>query len=164
MKIQALSGGMKQRLALAQAVLGNPSVLILDEPTAGLDPKQRISIRNYISKIALDKIVLIATHIVSDIEWIAQSIVMLKQGVVVDFDSPHNLIAKMDGKVWESLVEKEKLSSIQNRFQTVNIVRDEKSENFVRVRVLSEEIPFGNAVTVTPSLEDYYLYIFGEEI
>lgn len=112
----------------------------------------------------MDKIVLIATHIVSDIEWIAQSIVMLKQGVVVDFDSPHNLIAKMNGKVWEILVEKEKLSSIQNRFQTVNIVRDEKSENFVRVRVLSEEIPCGNAITVTPSLEDYYLYIFGEEI
>ena len=163
-KMRTLSGGMIRRVGIAQAMLNDPWILVLDEPTAGLDPKQRISIRNYISKIALDKIVLIATHIVSDIEWIAQSIVMLKQGVVVDFDSPHNLIAKMNGKVWEILVEKETLASIQNCFQTVNIVRDEKSENFVRVRVLSEEIPCGNAVMVTPSLEDYYLYIFGEEI
>lgn len=163
MKIQALSGGMKQRLALAQAVLGNPSVLILDEPTAGLDPKQRISIRNYISQIALDKIVLIATHIVSDIEWIAQNIIMLKQGTVVDFGSPHHLVSKMNGKVWEIKAEKDDLTHIQNHFQIVNLIQDEKAENMVCIRVLSDIQPAENAACVKPSLEDYYLYVFGTE-
>ena len=99
-KIGALSGGMKQRLTLAQAVLGDPEILILDEPTAGLDPKQRIAIRNYISKIAFNKIVIIATHVVSDIEFIARDIIMLKKGVIVDNAPPHELTKKKEGKVW----------------------------------------------------------------
>ncbi|MBR4204953.1 MAG: ATP-binding cassette domain-containing protein [Clostridia bacterium] len=96
-KIGALSGGMKQRLALAQAVLGDPEILILDEPTAGLDPKQRISIRNYISRIAFNKIVLIATHVVPDVEFIARDIIMLKKGVIADNAPPTELLKKIEG-------------------------------------------------------------------
>lgn len=162
-KIGALSGGMKQRLCLAQAVLGNPKILILDEPTAGLDPKQRISIRNYISKIALDKIVIIATHVVSDVEYIARDIIMLKKGVIVDNAPPHELISKIVGKVWNVPVRESEVSEMQNRYQVINIAVDETLGKAV-LRVLSDEQPTDDAKAVTPTLEDYYLYVFGSEL
>jgi len=160
-KIGALSGGMKQRLTLAQAVLGDPEILILDEPTAGLDPKQRIAIRNYISKIAFNKIVLIATHVVSDVEFIAKGIIMLKKGVIVDNDSPHVLIQKMEGKVWNVPCAEMDLRELQEKFRVINIFRDETNAGVV-LRVLAEEKPTLEAITVSPTLEDYYLYVFGE--
>ncbi len=162
-KIGALSGGMKQRLCLAQAVLGNPKILILDDPTAGLDPKQRISIRNYISKIALDKIVIIATHVVSDVEYIARDIIMLKKGVIVDNAPPHELTSKIVGKVWNVPVCESEVSEMQNRYQVINIALDETLGKAV-LRVLSDEQPTDYAKAVTPTLEDYYLYVFGSEI
>ena len=124
-KIGALSGGMKQRLTLAQAVLGDPEILILDEPTAGLDPKQRIAIRNYISKIAFNKIVLIATHVVPDIEFIARDIIMLKKGVIVDNAPPHELTNKIEGKVWNVPCAESDVQMMQDRFRVTNIARDE---------------------------------------
>ena len=162
-KIGALSGGMKQRLTLAQAVLGDPEILILDEPTAGLDPKQRISIRNYISRIAFNKIVIIATHVVSDIEFIARDIIMLKKGVIVDNAPPHELTKKIEGKVWNVPCLESEIQSMQNTFRVTNIARDEESGN-VSLRVLSDEKPSEDSKIVTPTLEDYYLYIFGDTI
>lgn len=162
-KIGALSGGMKQRLCLAQAVLGDPKILILDEPTAGLDPKQRISIRNYISKIALDKIVIIATHVVSDVEYVARDIIMLKKGVIVDNAPPHELTAKITGKVWNVPVDEREVSEMQNRYRVINISVDDVLGKAV-LRVLSETQPTEDVKPVTPTLEDYYLYVFGSEI
>ena len=162
-KIGALSGGMKQRLTLAQAVLGDPEILILDEPTAGLDPKQRIAIRNYISKIAFNKIVIIATHVVSDIEFIARDIIMLKKGVIVDNAPPHELTKKIEGKVWNVPCLESEVQSTQDKFRVTNIARDDESGN-VSLRVLSDEKPSEDSKIVTPTLEDYYLYVFGDTI
>ena len=161
-KIGALSGGMKQRLALAQAVLGDPEVLILDEPTAGLDPRQRIAVRNYISRIAFDKIVLIATHVVADVEFIAKRAIMLRKGVIVDDAPPSELERKIDGKVWIVRCPVEKIAEAQGRLTVISIARDEKTGDAL-LRVLSEEKPDEAAEAVKPTLEDYYLFVFGEQ-
>ena len=110
-RIGSFSGGMKQRLALAQALLGNPEIVILDEPTAGLDPKQRIAIRNYIASVALNKTVIIATHVVSDVEFIAREAIMLKKGVISDSGSPYELTSKIEGQVWQTVVKPEEVQT-----------------------------------------------------
>ena len=163
-KIGALSGGMKQRLTLAQAVLGDPEILILDEPTAGLDPKQRIAIRNYISKIAFNKIVIIATHVVPDIEFIAKDIIMLKKGVIADKAPPHELTMKIEGKVWNLHCRENDVQRMQEMYRVTNISRDDTAsgDKPVVLRVLSDADLSDHAQAVVPSLEDYYLYVFGE--
>ena len=154
----ALSGGMKQRLMLAQSVIGNPKVLILDEPTAGLDPKQRIAVRNLISEIAFQKIVLIATHVVTDVEFISKEIILLKDGEVIKKAERENLTADLDGKVYEIKVPVSELRRIQQSYLVGNIV---KEREWIYVRVVSDTFPKEENVTIVrPSLEDVYLYYF----
>lgn len=159
-KMTALSGGMKQRLMLAQSVIGNPKVLILDEPTAGLDPKQRIAVRNVISEIAFQKIVLIATHVVTDVEFISKEIVLLKDGQVIKKAERETLTANLEGKVYEIKVPVSELKRIQQTYLVGNIV---KEREWIYVRIVSDTLPQEKNVTIVrPSLEDVYLYYFRE--
>lgn len=160
-RIDSLSGGMKQRLALAQSILGDSSILLLDEPTAGLDPKQRISVRNYISKIAFNKIVLIATHVVSDVEFIASKIIILKKGKIVDYESPQVLCNRIKNFVWNVPCLESDIANIQKKAKIISISKDVESDR-LNLRALSENAPTNRSFTVTPTLEDYYLYIFNE--
>ena len=157
-KIKELSGGMKQRVLLLQALLDDPQILILDEPTAGLDPKERIRIRNLISDLSGDKIVLIATHVVSDIEFISKEILLMKNGRVVDNDCPEALQKKIAGKVFEIRIVQEELNQVKKEFEISNLFR---TEGEIVVRVISEECPTAYRWTeVSPTLEDVYLYEF----
>ena len=157
-RIGTFSGGMKQRILLAQAVLGEPELLILDEPTAGLDPKERIRIRNLISEIAFEKTVIIATHVVSDVEFIAKELVFLKKGHMISRGKPYELTAGLSGKVFEVETEPEQLESLSNSYRVSNITRDEKK---IYVRVVSDDPPEGFLYTpVKPTVEDVYLYTF----
>ncbi|MBQ2987836.1 MAG: ABC transporter ATP-binding protein [Clostridia bacterium] len=160
-KVGALSGGMKQRLCLASAVLGDPDILILDEPTAGLDPKQRIAVRNYISQIAFNKIVIIATHVVSDVEYIANNIIILKKGHIYRSEAPASLVAEIEGKVWIAEVGESEVEAIRLSQKVTNI---SKEESCVRLRILSDTKPHPSAKTTAPNLEDYYLHVFGDSL
>lgn len=157
-RLGGFSGGMKQRALIAQAILGDPKIIILDEPTAGLDPKERIRIRNLVAEIAFEKIVIIATHVVSDIEFIAKEVLLLKQGDLIGKGKPFDLCRTIEGKVFEITTTEEKLSEISKNFKVGNISKDEQN---IYVRVISEREPEGyDHTAVKPELEDLYLYYF----
>ena len=162
-RIGTFSGGMKQRLSLAQAVLGDPEILIMDEPTASLDPRQRVSVRNFISEIAMSKIVLIATHIVADIEYIAKEVVVMNQGTIAATGSPLSLSQSMRGRVWLAAVPMNDVDMMQARYQVTNISPSQADPSRVVMRILSAEKPTANAEPAEPTLEDYYLDTFGKE-
>lgn len=159
-KIKSYSGGMKQRLGIAQAEINNPSILILDEPTAGLDPKERVRFRNLISDFAKEKIVILSTHIVSDVSYIADTILMMKNGSFLLQEPMVTVTDSINGNVWEVLVDEEKADEYSRKFSVVNLHHE---GNKVKLRIIDKIAPTDDAITVKPSLEDLFLYHFGEE-
>lgn len=160
MRIGALSGGMRQRLGIAQAILNNPKLLVLDEPTAGLDPGERIRFRNLISRLAAGRIILLATHIVSDVECIAKEILLLQKGRLVMQGPPAELEQSIHGKVWELTVKRPDEVLLSNRYCISNM--KQQGENFL-LRIIDDDSPIPGAVPAQPNLDDVFLHTFFQQ-
>ena len=160
-KIVKLSGGMKRRVGIAQALLNDPEILILDEPTAGLDPGERVRFRNLLSEFAQDRIVLISTHIVSDVEYIAAENAVMKDGKIIAVDTTEGLVQQIEGKVWQGSAPAGELPRWEHCLQVVNL-RNE-TDGTVALRYLAEAPQLPGSIPARPKLEDLYLWLFPEE-
>jgi ABC-2 type transport system ATP-binding protein len=152
------SGGMKQRVGIAQALLNDPQLLIVDEPTAGLDPEERVRFRNLLSELSGERIIILSTHIVSDVEATATDIALISQGALVAHASPELLLQRVEGRVWEWVLPSSELNAARQRYLISNTVR--RSDG-VHARVLGDSPP-NSAEPVTPNLEDAYLYCLSQ--
>lgn len=160
-KISKLSGGMKRRVGIAQAMLNDPKVLVMDEPTAGLDPGERVRLRNFISEFSHDRIVLISTHIVSDIEYISTKNAIMKNGQIVGVGTTNALVKTIEGKVWNCTIPAHKVPEYEMKLRIIN-QRSEENDS-VSIRYLSEQPEITGSTSAVPRLEDLYLWLFPYE-
>lgn len=154
-KMKKLSGGMKRRVGIAQAMLNDPKILILDEPTVGLDPNERIRFRNLLSELSAERLVLLSTHIVSDIEYIANEILLMADGQLIQRGSAEDIIHAMPEKVWVCQADHTRAAAMADQYKVANM---KSQPDGVELRIISPEQPVPNAVCINPSLEDAFLY------
>ncbi len=159
-KMKTLSGGMKRRAGIAQAMLNDPKILILDEPTAGLDPTERVRFRNLISELSQDRIILLSTHIVSDVEYIANEIWLMKDGRFVQQGTLEEILESAKISVWSCQVSQQLAAKLGRAYKVSNMKSRGRA---IELRVISHRSPLEGAVPVTPTLEDVFLYYFGEK-
>ena len=159
-KVKSMSGGMKRRLGIAQAIIHDPKVIIVDEPTAGLDPKGRVRFRNLLCEIAKDRIVLLSTHIVGDIEATCENIAVLNQGKICFDGRVAELLALVEGKVYSAEIAAVELEKVKEKYMVTGILTTGSTAN---VKIIAEAPPFPQAKPVQPDVEDAYMYLMHQE-
>jgi ABC-2 type transport system ATP-binding protein len=159
-RLGEFSGGMRQRVGIAQALLNDPSLLIVDEPTVGLDPEERMRFRHLLTDLAGERLVILSTHIVSDVEASATALAVMSAGKLRFHGTPEQLLAKADGHIWEWTIASEQLAEVRAKYTVCASLR---RPDGIRVRVVSGDSPHGDAQTVTPGLEDAYTWLLGSD-